>query len=122
MIPLLIYVCVPAVAIVGYTATRKRMLRARIESPPERGLFLVFACYGALLLGLLTALFWEWSGLASLGTIVMLGGCVVLLVQAAYLSPRRKLSIFHDRIWLASIGFIPAILLAAMIVALGRKL
>ena len=58
--------------------------------------FLIHVFYGGLLLIVLTALFWEWSGMASLGffACVFLGP-VILLFQAWWLRKRMRESRFH---------------------------
>ena len=118
MIPLLIYVCVPLAGIALYVVARRRMIAAVPQPRPEVGLFLVFACYGSLVLVLLTGLFWQWSGMASLGTVVLLTAGFPALLARAWLRDHRQASVFHERIRWASIGFVPALLLVTAVLAL----
>ncbi|HEY1792853.1 MAG TPA: hypothetical protein VGG34_08035 [Opitutaceae bacterium] len=57
----------PAVGIVLFILLCRRMKRSAILSPPFLTFFVLFFCIGGWLMVGLTALFWEWSGMASLG-------------------------------------------------------
>ncbi|MBA3882162.1 MAG: hypothetical protein H0X73_05440 [Chthoniobacterales bacterium] len=69
---LLIHAAVPLFGIVAYIWLCRR-LHLHGESPAVFALlFPLFCCWGGVLLVTLTALFWYWSGMASLGTFFLL--------------------------------------------------
>jgi hypothetical protein len=69
---LLIHLLVPLAGIIVYVRLCRR-LSAQGESPVVLLLlFLLFFCWGGVLLVALTELFWYWSGMASLGTFFLL--------------------------------------------------
>jgi len=65
-------------------------------SPPEISFFLLFFTFGGWLQVLLTAWLWEWSGLASIGTLyLILIAPVITAVIAWRLRSTLALSAFH---------------------------
>ncbi len=64
---IVIHAVVPLAGLGLFLALRRRMLVACIEEPPILIFFVLFATYGGLIVALLTALFWYWSGMATLG-------------------------------------------------------
>jgi len=77
-----------------------------VQSPPFVHYFILFATYGGWLVVFLTALFWEWSGMASLGFF-----CLVLLAPfvtaglAFSLRGSYGLSVFHRVAYIASLVY-----------------
>ena len=63
---------VPLIGLGLFWRMKNKMIKDNISSPPILDLFIVFATYGGLLLVTLTTLFWEWSGMASLGTFYLI--------------------------------------------------
>lgn len=64
---LIIHIVVPILGVVMYFWLLRRMYKQGLKDPPVAGLFIIFLNYGALLVQMLTSLFWYWSGMASLG-------------------------------------------------------
>jgi hypothetical protein len=91
------------------------MRRAQIPSPPFFSYFVLFATVGGWLLVLLTALFWEWSGMASLGIFyLVLVAPFVTAALAWSLHRRRTVSGFHRSAFVASIGYSGLMLVAVL--------
>jgi hypothetical protein len=67
-----------------------------VVSPPAVPFFVLFFTLGGWLLVLLTAWFWEWSGLASLGMLYLIFIAPVLTAVLSWrLRAQRNLSKFH---------------------------
>jgi hypothetical protein len=82
------------------------MLRTHIQSPLFFYYFILFATYGGWLMVLLTALFWEWSGAASLGVFYLV--LVAPFVTAGVTFSLRgsyALSVFHRVAYIASMAY-----------------
>ena len=75
----LIHLLVPVVGLVAYVILCKRLLVTGASPIFLAQLFLLFVCYGGVLLVLLTNLFWYWSGMASLGILFLISVAPVLL-------------------------------------------
>ena len=94
--PLLIYVLTPIVGLSAYLVLLKRMRSANVISPPDVPFFILFFTLGGCLTVLLTAWFWEWSGLASLGVLYLIFIAPALTAWLAWrLRVQRALSKFH---------------------------
>jgi len=94
------------------------MSQMKIESPPFLAYFTLFFNFGGWLLVLLTAMFWEWSGMATLGFLyLMLVAPLVTAVAAYNLLGEWRLSGFHKVGFVANITYsaLSLILLAAWI-------
>jgi len=108
--PILIYLVVPAIGLGAFACVLKTMRRRAIPEPPVISLFALFFLNGSLLLVVLTALFWHWSGLASLGAafLVLVGPvmAVVLLVKGLRTS---TISPFHQAVPIMSVAFMVAL-------------
>jgi hypothetical protein len=72
LIALLLHIVVPLAGIGLYFWIARRWLVDGAPISAIAQLFLVFFCYGGLLLVILTAIFWKWSGAASLGAFLLL--------------------------------------------------
>jgi hypothetical protein len=91
-----IHLVVPAMGVVEFVALLWRMRRAGVGRALGVPYFLIHVFYGGLLLIVLTALFWEWSGLASLGVFACVFlGPVILSLQAWRLRKGMRDSRFH---------------------------
>ena len=96
IIPIIIYVIVPLIGIAGYVLLVKKMLKEEIPEPPMDGYFLLFGIYGVLLVLMLTAFFWHYSGMAFLGGIAAIVIGPIISGVLAYRSYRQKgLSLYH---------------------------
>lgn len=96
IIPTIIYVLVPLIGIVGYVLLVKKMLKEEIPEPPIDGYFLLFGIYGVLLILMLTAFFWYYSGMAFLGGLAAIVIGPIISGVLAYRSYRQKgYSLYH---------------------------
>ncbi|KAA9327505.1 hypothetical protein F0P96_16110 [Hymenobacter busanensis] len=126
IIGLIIHLFVPLIGLSFFLIIVNRMQRAHVGDAPILELFVVFATYGGLLLIVLTGLFWQWSGMASLGTFYsILGGPVVLAAAAYRLRRKRDISVYHELTFISSILYpfiaIGLILIIAVLIALFGK-
>ena len=92
----LIHLLIPLAGLLFYLRLIKRIKKEDIENPPIVDLFFIFSTYGGLLLVTLTALFWKWSGMASLGTFYLILGAPVVMGFISYTNHKNKeLSKYH---------------------------
>jgi hypothetical protein len=97
---------VPLLGVIAFGLLCRRMRLAQIPSPPFVAYFVLFATFGGWLMVLLTALFWEWSGMASLGFFyLVLVSPFVMAALGLSLHSRRALSGFHHSAFFASICY-----------------
>lgn len=109
---ILIHVVVPLFGVGFFLLLRQRMLLADIEEPPVKLLFILFATYGALIVLILTALFWYWSGMATVGLAYLIFVAPILtLGLAVALYRRRRLSTYHAAVFWLSLGYVPCLIL-----------
>ncbi len=104
LIGLFIHLFVPVFGIVFFVKLSKRMFKEKIEKAPVIELFLVFATYGGFLLVLLTSLFWQWSGMASIGTAYLI--IIAPFVMGVIAFRQRKLSYlskYHHYTYISSL-------------------
>ncbi len=66
------------------------MKNENVVNAPTLELFIIFATYGGLLLVTLTTLFWQWSGMASLGTFYLILGATIAMGLIAYKQRKTK--------------------------------
>ena len=93
---LLIHLLTPLLGVTSFLVLLRVMSHAGVARALAVPFFLVHTFYGALLLIVLTSLFWPWSGMASLGTIAcLLVGPIVMLGQSLWLRTTRRQSWFH---------------------------
>lgn len=110
-----IHLLVPLAGVVAFGVLCRRMEQARIPSPPYLSWFVLFGSFGGWLLVVLTAMFWEWSGMASIGFVsLVLVAPLVTAVMAVYLRPRKTLSAFHRHAFTASAVYSGMMLLLVM--------
>ena len=101
-----IHLLVPLLGVVAFLLLCLRMSRAKISSPPYFSWFVLFGTFGGWLLVVLTALFWEWPGMASIGVFgSVLVAPFVTAALALSLRTRRALSRFHRGAFAASVGY-----------------
>jgi|GEM_PF-4787996 len=84
-----IYFVIPIIGALYFIHLRDKMIKEETQNPPVIALLLVFAIYGILLLTILTALFGEWSGFASLGMIFI---TLIAPILMAFISVRLQLN------------------------------
>jgi hypothetical protein len=99
-------ILVPLLGLIAFVLLCRRMRETNVQSPPYFYFFILFASYGGWLMVLLTALFWEWSGMASLG-VFYLQLIAPFVTGGIALSLRRRfaLSIFHRTAYIASLVY-----------------
>ena len=96
IIAVLIHLIIPLAGLLLYLHLRKRMKSEKLENAPNNELFILFATYGGLITVALTSLFWEWSGMASLGTFYLILGAPIVMGVIAYRNYNlRKTSKYH---------------------------
>lgn len=106
IIAIAIHLLVPLLGIVAFLLLCHRMKRAQIPSPPFFPYFILFGTLGGWLLVLLTALFWQWSGMASIGVFSrVLAAPVLTALLALSLRSYRTLSTYHYIAYTTSIGY-----------------
>ena len=99
-------ILVPLLGVVVFVLLCRRIRQAQIQSPPFFYYFILFATYGGWLMVLLTALFWEWSGMASLGVLYLVLIAPFVTAGIAYsLHSSYSLSVFHRVAYIASIVY-----------------
>jgi hypothetical protein len=111
---------IPLLGVIAYGLLCRRMWRMQIASPPFLSYFILFATFGGWLMVLLTALFWEWSGMASLGVFYLVLIAPFLTAFLAWkLNGRRALSGFHQSAFVASISYSCLIVVAIFLLWLA---
>lgn len=101
-----IHLIVPFVGVVVFLLLCHRMSQAQVPSAPYFSWFVLFGTFGAWLLVVLTALFWKWSGMASIGVFGLLLVAPFTTAAVAFsLRTRRGLSQFHRGAFYASVGY-----------------
>jgi hypothetical protein len=96
-------IAAPLLGVICFVLVCRKMRQAHVQSPPFFSYFILFTVFGGWLMVLLTALFWEWSGMASLGVFYLVLVAPFLTAGVA-LSLRRcyALSVFHRAAYIAS--------------------
>ncbi len=93
---IIIHLLIPIIGLLTYILLIRKIKKEIISNPPIIDFFLIFATYGVLLLVMLTTVFWEWSGIASLGTFYLIIGGPIVMGIIAYRNYRNKgLSKYH---------------------------
>jgi hypothetical protein len=116
---IIIHLIVPALGILAFAVLNRRMARAQIASPPTLSYLNLFVTFGGWLFLTLTILFWEWSGMASIGFMFLV--CVSPIVTAVLtvnLHRQRQESSFHRYAFAASFSYILIVGLAALVLIL----
>ncbi len=97
---IIIHILIPIIGIYFFIRIKNQISNHKISHPPIVDLFIIFGTYGGLLLVTLTALFWKWSGMASLGAFYLVLGAPILMGIIIYRQNKNKhLSIYHKRIF-----------------------
>ncbi len=91
-----IHLVTPAVGVALYVCLCLHMRRRGVAEPPYLTFFFLFATLGGWLLVGLTALFWSWSNMASLGAFYLaFVSPFVASAFAFFMYPERSDSTFH---------------------------
>lgn len=108
-----IHLLVPAAGMAVYLLLSRRLLAAGASLLFLAQLFLLFVCYGGVLLVVLTIWFWEWSGMASLGFTFLMLGAPVLLLPVSISLWKARASFVHRMAFRACIAYY--LLIAALV-------
>jgi O-antigen ligase len=113
---------VPLLGVIIFALLCRRMQRTHVPLPPFFSCFILFAIFGGWLMVCLTALFWKWSGMASLGVFSLILVAPFVTAGVAFsLRNRRTLSAFHRSAYIASIAY-SGLALTALAGRLGAHL
>ena len=115
----LIYIALPLAGLCWFILLCRNMHRNRVPDPPVLPLLILICSYGGLLMMLLTALFWEWSGMATLGLGYLVIVAPVLMGVAAYqLKPRQAVSPIYRRMYRSALAYYFALPIIGIITAI----
>ena len=92
IIALSLHLILPLTGLLCFLRLKKQLKKENIPNAPTTELFLIFATYGGLLLVVLTTLFWQWSGVASLGTFYLILAAPIVMGIIAYRHRQTKSS------------------------------
>ena len=96
-IALTIHLIIPLIGLLYFIKIAKQMKMENIETATIIELFIIISTYGGLLLVALTAIFWRWSGMASLGTFYLILGAPIVMGLIAYRNREKKsISKYHN--------------------------
>jgi hypothetical protein len=99
-----IHLIIPLMGLLSFLQLKHKMKRENIQNAPTTELFIIFATYGGLLLIVLTALFWQWSGMASLGLFYLILGAPIAMGFIAYTQREQKtISTLHNWVYNSSL-------------------
>lgn len=116
LIPISIYLILPLIGLLIYGVICLNLLLKKIPKPPVLSLFILFVHYGCYLQIILTALFWEWSGMVSLtGFYLLFLSPILTLIISINLYLKRNLSKSHKVVYFASLGYLILISVAWVI-------
>jgi hypothetical protein len=91
-----IHLLVPLAGLLVYFRLLARLKKQNLVSTLGIYFLIIFVTYGGLLMVVLTAFFWRWSGMASLGTFYLLLPAPVLMGITAYNNNKlNSLSRYH---------------------------
>jgi len=90
-----IHLILPLVGMIYFIVLTKRMKKENLSKSTTFELFIVFISYGGLLLVTLTTLFWQWSVMASIGSIYLILGAPVAMGIIAYKNKKKKDNSFY---------------------------
>ena len=91
LIAVTIHLIIPIIGILFFLKLKNKMKEESIPNAPIIELFLIFTTYGGLLLVFLTALFWKWSGMASLGTFYLILVAPIIMGVVSYRARKYKI-------------------------------
>lgn len=96
IIALSLHLFLPLTGLICFLRLKKQLKKENIPNAPTTELFIIFSTYGGLLLVVLTTLFWQWSGMASLGTFYLILAAPIAMGIIAYrLRQTKSISKYH---------------------------
>ena len=102
----IIHLFIPLIGIYYFIEMYRQMKRENIITPPTLALFFIYATYGQLLVIALTASYWEWSGMASIGTFYLIFIAPIVMAIIAYrYQKRRSRSKYHKWTYFSSLFY-----------------
>jgi hypothetical protein len=69
---LFIHLVVPLAGLIWYVKLSRNLRKRGAPAGLSKQLFIIFLCWGGVVLEALTAVFWQWSGLAAVGTFFLI--------------------------------------------------
>lgn len=106
----LIHLVMPVAGLAGYVWLCTRMRSMNIPDPPFISYFFLFFNLGGWLMIFLTALFWFWSGMASIGALYLTFiSPFIASIFAFRLAGARSASVFHLRAFQITIFYTVAV-------------
>lgn len=122
-IAIIIHLLVVLTGVFLFLRLKRKIAEVGIISPPIIDIFFLFVTYGGLIFVALTTLFWEWSGMASLGTFYLIFGAPIVMTIIVFRQfKRRELSKYHKNTFLFGIFFFIIAPLTFLALYLGDKL
>jgi hypothetical protein len=116
---LFIHLVVPLAGLIWYVKLCRQLRKQGAPTGLSKQLFIIFLCWGGVLLELLTAMLWQWSGLAAVGMFFLVFVAPVLLFFVTLGLKRQKPQFRAERIALyACYGYYALIILGLFFVAL----
>jgi hypothetical protein len=101
---------VPVLGIGIFILLCRKMQRERVKKAPYLAFFILFFCLGGWIMVALTAFFWVWSGLASLGAgFFILFSPMLVGVSTLAIRSKRKLSGYHKVAFVTGVSYITAV-------------
>jgi hypothetical protein len=115
IIAVVIHLLVPLVGLAMFVWLCFRMRTIGIPAPPFVSYFILFVTCGGWLLVALTALFWEWSGMASVGVFFLTLVAPWITAAAAWrLGSKRTLTAFHRRAFFGNLIYSGLMFISAL--------
>src|SRR4051812_36221951 len=94
---LFIHLVVPLAGLIWYIKLCRQLRKRGAPAGLSTQLFIIFLCWGGVLLEALTGMFWHWSGLATVGTFFLILVAPVLLFFVTLGLERQKLQFTAQR-------------------------
>ena len=103
---LIIHLIIPLLGFLYFVYINRKIVNENVPDPPTIPLFFIFLIYGILLIIILTGLFWEWSGMASLGAIFLVTiAPVFMAIIASSTKADKRNSKYHLAVYRLSIWY-----------------
>jgi len=117
-IPISIYLVLPLIGIILYVYVLQQLDEQMKTLKFATKLFITFASIGGLIILWLTVVFWRWSGLASLGSAVLIFIAPFIMAFISYDSYKNRLQLPEYKLFKLSLGFyilIPIVIMTSFI-------
>jgi ACR3 family arsenite efflux pump ArsB len=105
-----LYLAVPLAGVILYRSLCCKILAKQHSCALNIPFFGIFFVYGGWTIIFLTVLFWRWSGMASIGGLLLVFVMPFLMLgQTAWLWSRRMKSIYHLTAFWLSASYLPLV-------------